>query len=145
MLERIDDEVDRLVREFGTTDPFKLMKELHIKLKWNILPERILGYSTLADRISMVTLNQIIADTPSAYSVAGHELGHGIFHRGINTKFFSRNATKAMADSYENEANIFMFKLLFHKIDRRIYLSNPEAVLKYYGLPSWMSLYFDMI
>lgn len=145
MLKGIDDEVDHLVNQYETNNPFQLMKELSIKSKWDFLPDRILGYSTLINRIPVITLNQSISGTPSAYSVASHELGHSIFHRGVNTKFFAKNATKSMVDQYENEANIFMFKLIFHEADPQGYFSNQNKILNYYGLPSWMNLYFEFV
>lgn len=84
----IDDKVERLVRKFGTRDPYKIAEQLSIRILFEELGE-IHGYYNKLKRIKFIHININTTEKEILYILA-HELGHAICHPNENTPALSR-------------------------------------------------------
>lgn len=109
------EKAQKLIDEYGTSDPFELCDFLNIHIVYCDLPERIEGFfQNLLDEF-IVYVNHNI-DEEKIDGVVGHELGHIMMHSELNTLFLKEN-TYLNVDKYETEANIFSAYLNFDKFE----------------------------
>ena len=97
-----------LVKEFGTNDPLKIIKELGIIVQFANLWENKGLYHTLKiDNITYhyIHINKNLSSTEQRYTLA-HELGHYILHKGSNIHFL-RRVTSIPLSRQEIEADLF--------------------------------------
>lgn len=97
-----------LVKEFGTNDPLKIIKELGIIVRFANLGENKGLYHTLKiDNITYhcIHINNNLSSTEQRYTLA-HELGHYILHKGSNIHFL-RRVTNTPLSRQEIEADLF--------------------------------------
>lgn len=97
-----------LVKEFGTNDPLKIIKELGIIVQFANLGENKGLYHTLKiDNITYhcIHINNNLSSTEQRYTLA-HELGHYILHKGSNIHFL-RRVTNIPLSRQEIEADLF--------------------------------------
>lgn len=133
-----------VVRHYGTANPWKLVKRLpSVDVIPADLGDNIMGFTLVSKRISIVTLNTQM-DDDTATVVLGHEIGHSLLTRNTGTNYFYKNAGVAAVGSSEYIANCFMFQLMFGNRGM-INPMNRNLILEQYGLPCWMSRYFELI
>ena len=117
--------VDRLVRKYGTNNPFALCKILNISVLFNDLGS-IRGIYQYKFRKRLIHINNNLPDT-LIRQICAHELGHAILHRKTNTVFLDTH-TYLLTNRIETEANRFAAELLIDDMDLE-----PE-LLKGYAL-----------
>lgn len=103
--------VEKLVRRYGTRNPYELADYLGISLFHHDLGS-INGYYYKAYRTKMIFLNcNLEPQSPEEKYVLAHEIGHAILHPNANTPFI-RSSTYLSVDRMELEANKFAVELL---------------------------------
>lgn len=101
--------VSRLVRRYGTRDPFEIARLRHIILITEPLGS-IRGYYSCSYRHQVIHLNSDLEENQLRFTCA-HELGHAILHPKANTPFLRQN-TLFPISRYEWEASRFAVCLL---------------------------------
>lgn len=79
----IENKVLSLVRKFGTSNPYKIAKELDINLLESNLGE-VKGYYTKIRRIKFIFINENLSQDEKLFTMA-HELGHAVLHYNTST------------------------------------------------------------
>lgn len=103
------DTVKRVIAEYDTHDPEKILKMMGVKIF--IFPmEGINGIFREIKGIPMVFINSNLPDEEIAFVMA-HELGHVLLHKDVNRLFLDRH-TYLQSNYYETEANLFAVCLL---------------------------------
>ena len=74
-----------LVRKFGTSNPYKIAKELDINLLEVNLGE-VKGYYTKIRRIKFIFINENLSQNEKLFTMA-HELGHAVLHYNTSTQY----------------------------------------------------------
>lgn len=110
-VEYVSEKVKKLVKKYGSRDPFELCEALGIKVRYMEL-KTLNGFFFYQSRIRTVVLNAELSETV-AKILCAHELGHACLHsnmllnmRTINDEPFNSK------NSAEYEANIFASELL---------------------------------
>ncbi|WP_144235244.1 ImmA/IrrE family metallo-endopeptidase [Lacticaseibacillus paracasei] len=135
---------DAVLRRYSTRDPWVLGRCLpNVMVIPNDLGENILGYTITDRKISIININ-VQTDEVTSDSVLAHEIGHALLTRNTGANYFYRNAHIAAVGSAEYIANCFMFEFLFGN-QGPINPMNYNHILSMYGLPAWMTRYFDLI
>ncbi|BBH19850.1 hypothetical protein Back11_11950 [Paenibacillus baekrokdamisoli] len=106
---RIKQTVRKLVRKYGTSDPFDLASRLNIIVINEYLAD-IYGYYNSYKRSRFIHVNDGLDDAKQRFTCA-HELGHAMLHPKVNTPFL-RQHTLVSVDRIEREANQFAAELL---------------------------------
>lgn len=96
-------------RKFGTSDPFKIARQLHIEVQIGDIGSRCGCYMYLK-RHKCILLNENLEEHEMQLVMA-HELGHAIMHPWENC-YFIRNKTLLLNSRTEIEANKFAMELL---------------------------------
>ncbi|MFC3802667.1 ImmA/IrrE family metallo-endopeptidase [Cohnella sp. GCM10012308] len=128
----IRDEVRRLTKSTGTSDPLQITAQKNILVLYEALGNFIWGYFTYANRIPIIHINNKLSELEAKFTVA-HELGHYVLHPRINTPFLRRN-TLMSVDRIERQANQFAIKLLTHESTPRIGQTYFEFLTSF-GIP----------
>lgn len=129
------DKAVKMIKKYGTNDPFKIAVEKGITLLYEPLG-KTLGYYNCYKRIQFIHINNSLNERMQKF-VCAHELGHALLHRDSNTSFLKANTFYSI-DRIEVEANTFAVELLL--TDETIYkykdsnLSINE-VASIYGVP----------
>ena len=93
---------EKLVRRFGTRDPFKIAEALgYIVLYTPLVGVR--GFYQYLKRCHIIYLDPGL-DEATARFVCAHELGHSLLHRGLN-RIFMDTRTLLVSSRYETEAD----------------------------------------
>jgi Zn-dependent peptidase ImmA (M78 family) len=106
----IERNVKKLVKEYGTNNPFDLAKCLKIDVLTYPMGEDIHGIYVCRKRIKTITLNSRL-DEYDALIICAHELGHAVRHTKKNFLFYEKH-TLFVKDKDEIEANTFAAHLL---------------------------------
>ena len=106
----IKQHVEALVRRFGTRDPKKIAKGLHIKVEERPLGS-VRGYYIGAYREKMIRINSDLEPEQKRFTLS-HELGHFTEHPNLNTPFLREN-TLFSVDRLEVEAHKFAMCLCY--------------------------------
>lgn len=133
--------VQKLVKRYGTNDPFQICKCLGINIMYMPLGDAIVGYRTTMLRIPTIVLNENNSDT-MMYLGCNHELGHHCCGHKGNTDFLMRNNLRYQNIGVEFEANTFMVELILHNVDVNTFQTKQE-IMQAYGLPLWAERYID--
>ncbi|PZD96393.1 ImmA/IrrE family metallo-endopeptidase [Paenibacillus sambharensis] len=107
---KVEKVVNKLVRKFNTTDPFKIAGLLNVHVQFLDLPPNCRGYYLHTLRRRFIAVNQNLSEVWQRV-VCAHELGHDQLHRGIS-RFFLDEQSFFVAGRYECEANQFALRLL---------------------------------
>ena len=103
---------ERLMRTYGTRDPFSIAKELGIDIIYATGLRQLKGMYRVIKRNRFIILNAKNSDRMNAI-VCAHELGHDQLHRELaKEKPFQEFMLYDMASRTEYEANIFASELL---------------------------------
>lgn len=98
------------VRRFGTADPFRIAKELGIKVFYHPLGSSTVGMYKYLEHTKCIFLNSDI-DEEYLKVVMAHELGHAILHWKENCCFMAHK-TLLLTSRTESDANMFAAHLL---------------------------------
>lgn len=101
--------VERLIKKYGTSDPFKLADLLGVVVIFESLGS-IYGYYSRSHRTKVIHINENLPCEKQYYTCA-HELGHVIQHPEANTAFLKKH-TLFSNEKMEIEANTFAIELL---------------------------------
>lgn len=105
----INNTISRLVKRYGTSNPFELADAMNIAILYEELGT-INGYYNKPLRMKQIHINCNLNDKMRKFTCA-HELGHAILHPNANTPFL-RTSTLFSIDKLEIEANSFAMNLL---------------------------------
>ena len=110
-VEYISEKVKKLVKKYGSRDPFELCEALGIKIRYMEL-KTLKGFFFYQSRIRTVVLNAELSETV-AKILCAHELGHACLHSDMlfNMRTISDDPFKSKSTA-EYEANIFASELL---------------------------------
>ena len=116
----IKDYVSKLVKKYGTSDPFSLADILNIVV-FNVPLGDLQGCYFYMKKHRVIYINSDIGNTEIKRVVMAHEIGHALLHTKINC-YFMRANTLMNTTKYELEANRFAAELL---IPDNVILENP--------------------
>ena len=112
--------VAKLIKRYGTADPFSLAQELNI-IVLNVPLGELQGFYMYLKKHRTVFLNSNIEDLNLRRVILAHEIGHALLHTKINCYFMQKN-TLLNTSRYEIQANCFAAELL---IPDSLILENP--------------------
>jgi Zn-dependent peptidase ImmA (M78 family) len=101
--------VKKVVRKFGTSNPFNLCEAFGIVVRYEDLGN-IRGVYLSDKRKKIIHVNRNL-DPNVQRQVCAHELGHALLHNVTNTVFWDTH-TYLVTDKIETEANMFAAELL---------------------------------
>jgi Zn-dependent peptidase ImmA (M78 family) len=101
--------VKKLIKEYGTNNPFELADCLKIRVIYEPLGN-IRGFYQSCPKNKIIHLNNDL-DEFEKMIVCSHELGHAVLHAKLNILFIERN-TFYVKNKFELEANTFSSELL---------------------------------
>lgn len=101
--------VKKLIKKFGTNNPFELAGCLNIKIMYEPLGH-IRGFYQACPKNKIIHINSELSDFEK-FIVCAHELGHAVLHAKLNILFIERN-TFYVKNKFEIEANRFASELL---------------------------------
>ena len=127
--------VERLIKKYGTRNPFKLADLLGVVIVFEPLGSAY-GYYSRTHRTKVIHINEKLPYIQQYFTCA-HELGHAVQHPNTSTIFLKKN-TLFSTDRLEIEANTFAVELLlpdelFSNISDSDY--NIYDVIKEKGVP----------
>lgn len=105
----IKNRVRKLVKEWGTRNPFKLCEYLKIRIRYADLDD-IQGYYKVFKKTKYIVLNENL-DEFSMKIVLAHELGHAVLHKK-EINLMKETFLIPKHSVYEREANKFAAELL---------------------------------
>lgn len=110
----ISESVEKLKRKYGESDPFRLCRDMGIKLLFQAMgthPDAIKGFFLESKRIRTITIN---SDLPMVIQriIAAHELCHATNHRSSGIHAFHEVALFDQTSVLEKDANLFAAELL---------------------------------
>ena len=105
---------EKLVRKFGTRDPFRISAELGYTIIYTPLVG-VRGFYQYLKRCHIIYLDPELDDATARF-VCAHELGHSLLHRGLN-RIFMDTRTLMVSSRYETEADRFAADLLYDDYD----------------------------
>lgn len=113
----IKEEVNRLVRQHGTRDPFLIAKELGIHVIFNYDFKDLKGMYKVIQRSRFIFINGNMSRRDQK-TVCAHELGHDRLHRHFaKSSVLQEFMLYDMKARPEYEANIFASELLINDYD----------------------------
>lgn len=94
-----------LIRRHGTTDPYRIARELGFDVMLLPLPNGVNGMWRRILRRKYIVINDALNEWQQT-AVLCHELGHYLMHQGYAT-YAMAGRTFFSNTRYENEANLF--------------------------------------
>lgn len=102
-----------LKEKYRTDDPVELCCCLGITFLRADLPQKLLGFYMESHDKQAACVSAAL-EPPFDRTVAAHELGHALLHRGLNLVFLC-DSTNFVHGRYEREADLFSAALLIDK------------------------------
>ena len=116
-IDYIAGEVTKLVRKTGTRDPYRICKELDIRIRYKDMGTDIKAFYFYHSRIRNIVVNSRIS-RPVQRILVAHELGHDRLHKDIAlSKGFQELELFDSVLPTEYEANVFAAELLIEDSD----------------------------
>lgn len=110
----MEDKIRKIVKKYGTNDPFKLADYLGaVTITGPIRDKNTRGCYYYYKRGGVICISESLSEE-EARMVCAHELGHFILHRKVNSVLL-KNTTFQNMNRYEIEANRFAAYLLIPK------------------------------
>ena len=129
----------KLIKKFGTRDPFEIMDQMHIVVMESSRYQKLKGYCFMSCKTIYVMISSFLSEEEKKI-VAAHELGHIILHRSqLKMAPMKDDTLYNMMDNTEYQANLFAADLLIDDEDIAKMVQNED--LDYFGLCS--SLYME--
>ena len=121
---------NQLKKKYATNDPFKILKELGVHVKYNYDFKHLKAFYYIMLGIPYVVINGALEEAERR-TVAAHELGHQIFHRQLaKTSPFREIGFYDMKSTPEYEANLFASELLIDEEDLIMLLKEESDYFK---------------
>lgn len=115
LTEYIISETEKIIRKYGTRDPFTICASAGIRIRKMDLKQKIKGFYFYQSRIETIAVDESLSD-PFCRILIAHELGHAYLHRKIAMmKGFAEAEfpfSYEKMDSCERDANLFAAELL---------------------------------
>lgn len=124
-------EISKLVKKYGTNDPFELASSLGISVLFMNLGQTY-GFFRIYKRVKVLVINNMLEDWIKRF-VCAHELGHAILHPDVNTAFLKKNTFYSIG-KLENQANEFAVNLLLYDKNLEDYETKFDC-LRENGIP----------
>nr|DAZ24067.1 MAG TPA: IrrE protein [Caudoviricetes sp.] len=125
--------VNKIIKKYGTNNPYSLAAELGITIIYQRLGET-LGFCLTYKRQKIIVINENCPSKLLNFTVA-HELGHAILHKRINTPFLKKH-TLVSIDKIERQANTFAVELLLPDVILQENVDiNFYSLAKCHGIP----------
>ncbi len=134
-------DVERLIKQTGSTDPFEIFNYMNVIIQYDELGKDILGYTLCYKDVIIIVLNSRLSESEK-YITACHELGHVICGHSLNAEFLRRSNLTYVRQGNEYEANVFMIELLTYGVNVACF-SSEEQLLKSCNVPDWAERYVD--
>lgn len=109
----IEGDVKKLINEFNTSNPYRLIEYLDIGLIETMLPAKTWGMTVSSYGATTIMVNSFLNKKQQRFTLA-HELGHAIEHPRVSTSFLRNYSKGVQIPKVEAEANQFTFDLLLH-------------------------------
>lgn len=110
-VEYVSEKVKKLIKKYGSRDPFELCEALGIKIRYMEL-KTLKGFFFYQSRIRTVVLNADLSES-AAKILCAHELGHACLHSDMLFNMRALNGDQFNSkNTAEYEANIFASELL---------------------------------
>ena len=144
-LQKIADSVTKLKNKYGETDPFRLCKDLGIKILYSPMGTHegaCKGFYMECKRIKTITIN---SDLPKIIQriIAAHELGHALHHRNPSTVHaFHEISMFDETTVYEKEANLFAAELL---LDDQAVIDALNCDVSFFGAASLLCVPAELL
>lgn len=135
----MEKEIKRLIRTYGTNDPFRIAEALNIHIRFEDLGEHTKGMYCRLLRRRFIAIHKDLSEEWSRF-ICAHELAHDRLHVGVN-RFFVDESSFFVPGKYERQANNFALKLLTAN-DPPEPGTPAEVFLKRNGIPAEMFKYF---
>lgn len=133
MKREISDIVKRLCKQYDSSDPFSLARQMKIDILYEPLGT-IRGYYSHFSRKKIIHINHMLDEKQMAF-VCAHELGHAVLHPKSNTPFL-RGHTLFSVNKLEVEANRFATCILYADEELLEYADcSLDQLTKILGLP----------
>jgi|GEM_PF-5956973 Zn-dependent peptidase ImmA (M78 family) len=100
----VPDKVRFITQEFETRDPFKICRELQIKVFMVPLVD-LRGLYLCEEDVHMIFVSSTLSDHAASF-VCGHELAHYIYDKGLNRPFLDKY-TYLIPNKFEKRADMF--------------------------------------
>ena len=127
-------ETNKLIRKYGTRDPFEIMDQMHIVVGETSRYQKLKGYCFMSCKTIYVMISSFLSEEEKKI-VAAHELGHIILHRSqLKMAPMKDDTLYNMMDNTEYQANLFAADLLLDDSDIADMVQNED--LDYFGLCS---------
>jgi Zn-dependent peptidase ImmA (M78 family) len=141
MNERIRVLITRLKKEHGTLDPFQIITEKELGLKYVHFPSEVLGRYMKTFSRPTIFLNESLESSNQRYFVASHELCHALEHEELSGYYVFNHRSRS---KLENEANVFATTLLFnfYMEEHETYPRTSQSLKYTYGVPTEYSELF---
>ena len=107
--------IKKLVRRYGTSNPYTLANELNIDIYFMPLG-KVRGFYNNGYRRKAIYINNELPPHQQRFTAA-HELGHALLHPRENTPFL-RESTLFSVSKLETQANRFACMLLTYHLEQ---------------------------
>lgn len=108
----IIDTVEKLVKKYGTRDPYELCRLLGIKIHYHDMQKKLKGFFYYQSRQKNIVIDSNVNKILERILIA-HELGHAVLHTKIAMmRGFHEMEMFDGSSKEENEANFFAAELL---------------------------------
>ena len=125
-------ETNKLIKKYGTRNPFEIMEQMHIVVGETSRYQK--GYCFMSCKTIYVMISSFLSEEEKKI-VAAHELGHIILHRSqLKMAPMKDDTLYNMMDNTEYQANLFAADLLLDDNDIADMVQNED--LDYFGLCS---------
>jgi Zn-dependent peptidase ImmA (M78 family) len=101
--------VKKLIKKYGTNNPFEICDALGIWV-YKVELGSLKGHHIYEKRKKVIFLNENLSYVESFFACA-HELGHALLHKGHN-KYFNLECTFQVTEKHEIEAHRFALDLI---------------------------------
>jgi Zn-dependent peptidase ImmA (M78 family) len=119
--------IGKLVRRYGTRDPFELMDAMHVQVRFYYDLTRTKGFTRYFLRQYFAGINGNLPASEQRV-VAAHELGHIVLHaEALKTAPLFDTAVYDKRSNTEYEANLFAADLLLADEDVLECVQRPDA------------------
>ena len=105
-------ETKKLIKKYGTRDPFEIMDQMNIVVGETSRYKTLKGYCFMSCKTIYVMISSFLSEEEKMI-VAAHELGHIILHRSqLKMAPMQDDTLYNMTDNTEYQANLFAADLL---------------------------------
>lgn len=121
--------VHKLTRQYSTRDPFIILREKGVTIRYSNRLEKLKGYCVCCLRSFFVVINSRLTEEEQRV-VAAHELGHIVLHRStLSSACLSDYSLYDTTSHEEREANAFAAELLLEDCDMTCFSEGEAADL----------------